>query len=105
MTNPGSEIILDQTLQSTLTIFHIQTQLERKQSKVRHSVHFGEEEDTNCESVQTEDQIKTKDEESKKLTNNEDKNKACHANNVPIIKVSVIAKLLKKIMEFFIFHS
>ena len=102
VTNPGSEIILDQTLQSTLTIFPIQSQLERKQSKVRHSVHFGEEEDTNCESVQTEDQIKTKDEESNKLSNNEDKNKTCHTNNVPIIKVSVIAKGQK---NYVIFHS
>ena len=69
----------------------IQTQLERKQSRARHSVHFGEEAETNCESesIQTEDHIKTKDEESPKLSNNEDKNNTSHPNNVPIIKVAV----------------
>ena len=58
-------------------------------------MHFGEEAETSCESesVQTEDQIKTKDEESNKLSNNEDKNHTCHPNNVPIIKVSVLAKV------------
>ena len=81
----------------SVTIFHIQTQLERKQSRVRHSVHFGEEEEAHCESesVQTEDQVKTKDEESNKLSHNEDKNNSCRANNVPVIKVSVVAKVSK----------
>ena len=83
-------------MQATVTIFDIQTQLERKQSRARQSVHFGEEAEVTCESesVQTEDtKVKTKDEESNKLSNNEDKNKTCHPNNVPIIKVSVLAKV------------
>ena len=47
------------------------------------------------ESVQTEDQVKTKDEESNKLSHNEDKNNSCRANNVPVIKVSAVAKVSK----------
>ncbi len=79
-------------MQSAVTISRIQTQLERRQSRARHSVHFGEEAETKCESesVQTEEQLKTKDEEPNKLSNNEDKNKPCHPNNPPIIKVSVL---------------
>ena len=62
---------------------------------MRHSVHFGEEADITCESesVQTEEQLRTKEEESNKLSNNEDKTKTCRPNNVPIIKVSVLAKV------------
>ena len=65
-------------------------ELERKPSKVRHSVHFGEEDDGNCDQDHSEDRIKTKEEESNKVTKDEEKPNSC-TNTVPIIKVSSLS--------------
>ena len=54
---------------------------------MRHSVHFGEEEDGNCDEDQREERIKTKEEEPTKVTKDEDKPNDCLTNTVPIIKV------------------
>ena len=54
---------------------------------MRHSVHFGEEEDGNGEEDQTEERIKTKEEEPTKVTKDEDKPNTCLTHTVPIIKV------------------
>ena len=67
-------------------IFGVQMELERKPSKVRHSVHFGEE-DTDCDHTQTDDKIKTKEEESNTMPPYEVKPNTCTTNTVPIIKV------------------
>ena len=54
---------------------------------MRHSVHFGEEEDVNSDEDRTEERIKTKEEEPNKVTKDEDKPNTC--NSVPIIKVGL----------------